>query len=76
MLTAPCLIRRCVATDSMPASGLSSFDKRLCMPRGAGCEWLYVDFDDDLAPFYVKACGFEPTQAGLDPVAGSGIPGW
>jgi hypothetical protein len=43
MLTAPCLIRRCVATDGMPAAGVSSFDKRLCVPRAAGCEWLYVD---------------------------------
>jgi len=24
-----------------------------------------VDFDDDLAPFYFDACGFEPTPAGL-----------
>ena len=33
--------------------------------RAAGHEWLHVDFDDDLAPFYFDACGFEPTQAGL-----------
>ena len=26
--------------------------------------WI-VDFDDDLAPFYFDACGFQPTQAGL-----------
>ena len=31
----------------------------------AGCEWLHVDFDDDLRPFYLDACGFEPTSAGL-----------
>jgi GNAT superfamily N-acetyltransferase len=31
----------------------------------AGCEWLHVDFDDDLRPFYVEACGFAPTNAGL-----------
>ncbi len=31
----------------------------------AGCEWLHVDFRDELAPFYVGACGFEPTAAGL-----------
>jgi GNAT superfamily N-acetyltransferase len=31
----------------------------------AGCEWLHVDFDDDLRPFYVDACGFEPTNAAL-----------
>ena len=31
----------------------------------AGCEWLHVDFTDDLAPFYLDACGFRPTAAGL-----------
>ena len=33
--------------------------------RAAGCEWLHVDFDADLAPFYFDACGFRPTTAGL-----------
>lgn len=33
--------------------------------REAGCEWLHVDFDDELGPFYVRACGFSPTAAGL-----------
>jgi GNAT superfamily N-acetyltransferase len=33
--------------------------------RAAGCEWLHVDFDDDLRRFYVDACGFTPTNAGL-----------
>jgi tRNA(Met) C34 N-acetyltransferase TmcA len=31
----------------------------------AGCDWLHVDFDDDLRSFYVDACGFAPTAAGL-----------
>lgn len=31
----------------------------------AGCEWLHVDFDDDLRPFYIDACGFRPSNAGL-----------
>lgn len=31
----------------------------------AGCEWLHVDFDDDLGKFYYDACGFKPTSAGL-----------
>ena len=34
----------------------------------AGCEWLHVDFDGDLRPFYVDACGFTPTSAGLIPL--------
>ncbi|MEL6891101.1 MAG: GNAT family N-acetyltransferase [Actinomycetota bacterium] len=33
--------------------------------RRAGCEWLHVDFDDDLEPFYIDACGFTPSRAGL-----------
>lgn len=33
--------------------------------RAAGCEWLHVDFDGDLAPFYLGACGFRSTPAGL-----------
>lgn len=33
--------------------------------RQAGCDWLHVDFDDDLRSFYYDACGFRPTNAGL-----------
>jgi len=33
--------------------------------RKAGCEWLHVDFEDHLRPFYFGACGFRPTNAGL-----------
>ena len=33
--------------------------------RAAGCEWLHVDFEPDLRPFYVAACGFTPTDAGV-----------
>lgn len=33
--------------------------------RAAGCEWLHVDFEDHLRPFYFGACGFTPTNAGL-----------
>ena len=39
--------------------------------RAAGCEWLHVDFEDDLASFYVEACGFSPTQAGLIALGGT-----
>ena len=31
----------------------------------AGCEWLHVDFEPELASFYFDACGFRPTSAGL-----------
>jgi GNAT superfamily N-acetyltransferase len=33
--------------------------------RRAGCEWLHVDFEAHLRPFYLDACGFRPTDAGL-----------
>ncbi|MEX0673576.1 MAG: GNAT family N-acetyltransferase [Gaiellaceae bacterium] len=33
--------------------------------KAAGCEWLHVDFNDQLRDFYFEACGFEPTNAGL-----------
>jgi len=33
--------------------------------RAAGCEWLHVDFDDQLHAFYRTACGFTATSAGL-----------
>ncbi|HVQ86682.1 MAG TPA: GNAT family N-acetyltransferase [Actinomycetes bacterium] len=33
--------------------------------RAAGCEWLHVDFDENLQAFYFQSCGFRPTKAGL-----------
>jgi GNAT superfamily N-acetyltransferase len=33
--------------------------------RDAGCEWLHVDFEDHLRGFYLGACGFRPTAAGV-----------
>jgi ribosomal protein S18 acetylase RimI-like enzyme len=33
--------------------------------KAAGCEWLHVDFEPGLEPFYFDACGFRPTPAGL-----------
>lgn len=29
------------------------------------CEWLHVDFEEELRPFYFDACGFTPTDGGL-----------
>ncbi len=31
----------------------------------AGCEWLHVDYEPYLSPFYRQACGFKTTEAGL-----------
>jgi GNAT superfamily N-acetyltransferase len=33
--------------------------------RAAGCRWLHVDFEEELREFYVGACGFTSTPAGL-----------
>ncbi len=33
--------------------------------KAAGCEFLHVGFPDELRPFYIDACGFEPTNGGL-----------
>jgi ribosomal protein S18 acetylase RimI-like enzyme len=33
--------------------------------KAAGCEWLHVDYEPHLTDFYVKACGFTPTDAAL-----------
>jgi GNAT superfamily N-acetyltransferase len=33
--------------------------------RSCGCVWLHVDFEEHLQPFYLDACGFRPTHAGL-----------
>jgi GNAT superfamily N-acetyltransferase len=40
--------------------------------KAAGCEWLHVDFEDHLRPFYFGSCGFTPTNAGLIPLFGPG----
>ncbi|HEY0494206.1 MAG TPA: GNAT family N-acetyltransferase [Kutzneria sp.] len=33
--------------------------------RAAGCQWLHVDFEPHLRHFYLDACGFRGTEAGL-----------
>jgi ribosomal protein S18 acetylase RimI-like enzyme len=53
------------ATHRHQGVGERLVDEAAAGARAAGCEWLHVDFDDDLAPFYFSACGFQPTQAGL-----------
>ena len=37
--------------------------------RTRGAQWLHVDYEADLEPFYAK-CGFQPTAAGLIRLAG------
>lgn len=33
--------------------------------RASPCEWLHVDFEPHLRAFYLRSCGFSPTDAGL-----------
>ena len=33
--------------------------------KASGCEWLHVDFRPELRSFYLDACGFRTTDAGL-----------
>jgi len=49
--------RQGIATELVRRAALAA--------SAAGCEWLHVDFEDRLAPFYFDACGFRPTAAGL-----------
>ena len=44
--------------------GAALIDLAVRESRAAGCQWLHVDFTDDLRAFYYDACGFEPTSAG------------
>lgn len=43
----------------------SMIDRAIVETRKAGCEWLHVDFGPHLRPFYLEACGFQATNAGL-----------
>ena len=38
--------------------------------KEAGCQWLHVDFDDDLKDFYYGAAGFRPTNGGIIDLTG------
>lgn len=45
--------------------GTELVQRAIAETRAAGCEWLHVDFRAELGPFYLQACGFTPTAAGL-----------
>lgn len=38
--------------------------------RSAGCEWVHVDFEEELNDFYLGASGFRSTPAGLVALGG------
>ncbi len=45
--------------------GKAVVDLAIDEAREAGHEWMHVDFDDDVADFYYRTCGFTPTNGGL-----------
>jgi GNAT superfamily N-acetyltransferase len=45
--------------------GVGLLETAIEAARAARCAWLHVDFGPELAPFYLGACGFRPTPAGL-----------
>jgi ribosomal protein S18 acetylase RimI-like enzyme len=58
--------------DTMVASrcrrqGIATHMLAMCTEeaRKARCEWLHVDFGDELRPLYFDNAGFVPTHAGL-----------
>jgi GNAT superfamily N-acetyltransferase len=56
-MVAPSRRRHGVGTELVAVAGRQA--------RAAGCEWLHVDFEDDLRGFYLGSCGFRSTTAGL-----------
>jgi ribosomal protein S18 acetylase RimI-like enzyme len=52
-------------SDQRQGIGTSLVRRAVTEAQAAGCEWLHVDFEPDVADFYVRACGFVPTPAGL-----------
>lgn len=55
-----------VASDARRRGiGVSLIREATAGAKAAGCEWLHVDFDDHLRPFYLRAAGFTETSAGL-----------
>jgi GNAT superfamily N-acetyltransferase len=56
-----------LVTGSLRRRGLATLLVAQAVQRAkaTGCEWLHVDFEPHLSPFYFSACGFNPTDAGL-----------
>lgn len=48
-----------------PGVGTAVVSRAIAEAKAAGCEWLFVDFEPALATFYIDACGFRRTPAGL-----------
>lgn len=52
-------------THQRQGLGAAVVRRAIAEAHSAGCEWLFVDFEQALAPFYIDACGFRATPAGL-----------
>ena len=53
------------ATHRHRGIGTSLVQRATVRARDAECEWLHVDFEPELSPFYLESCGFASTTAGL-----------
>ena len=47
------------------ALGIAVAHRSIAEFQAAGCAWLFVNLEPKLAPFYLEACGFRSTPAGL-----------
>lgn len=56
-----------MVTSRCQRQGIATRMLALCTEeaRRARCEWLHVDFLDELRPLYFGSAGFVPTNAGL-----------
>lgn len=56
-----------MVADNCRRAGIATEMLAICVreARNARCEWLHVDFENPLRPFYIDACGFAPSNAGL-----------
>jgi len=52
-------------THQRQGLGTAVVARAIVEAQAAGCEWLFVDFEPATAAFYIDACGFRPTPAGL-----------
>ncbi len=52
-------------THQRQGLGTAVVKRAITEAQAAGCEWLFVDFEPALAAFYIDACGFRSTPAGL-----------
>jgi len=52
-------------THQRQGLGVAVVGRAIAEAQAAGCEWLFVDFEPALTPFYIEACGFRSTAAGL-----------